>query len=344
MSHLGDIAQALPLVHGLRAAWPEIQLAWAIQPEFAGLVEPLARIIPFDRKGGVGAWPRIRRNLRDFDPDLALDAQGNWKSAFATRLSGAGQRMGFARPHWQEPLAARILGVDTAPTAVGDTQSPGPPATSHLVDRACALAAAITGLAPTRRDPDLSEAELVRGQDLLGDLSAPIILHPGVDGDRRSWPSTRFEELARRLVAAKKQLIILTGPGESEVGSRLRDALPERDTGIRHLVGQRGLRDLAAFFAAAAKRSGVVVVGDSGPAHVAASVDLPVCFLAGPEDPSRTGPWPVTSAPGSPHTLIDPPRSRASSKGASSGEPWNPRTIESISVDAALAAILMSRA
>ncbi|MEM9801720.1 MAG: glycosyltransferase family 9 protein [Planctomycetota bacterium] len=308
LSHLGDIAQTLPLLHAVQAAWPGAEVAWAVQPEFSGLIGPLARVLPFERRGGAGAWRALRAEVRSFDPDLVLDAQGNWKSAVAARLAGRRARaIGFARSEWQEPLASRVTRPDHAPPAQGP----------HLVDRCLALARhAVGGPVEARLDPALDERERLRGAELLGDVGeAPILLHPGVPGDRRSWPKDRFAELARVLGERGRSVVVLTGPGEASVGRQLEaDVRNAR----RHIVGQRGLRDLGGLLAAAHARGGRLVVGDSGPAHVAASVGLPVVLLAGPEDPSRTGPWPIAGTNGSPHRVAGPA--------------WIPRAIESITV------------
>lgn len=328
-SHLGDVAQTIPLVHALRDRWPEVQVAWAVEPAFAPLVAPLVdRIVPFLRDGGARAWPRIRREMRAFGPDVAVDAQGNWKSAFVARLSGAARVLGFERSAWQEPIAGRILRIPTAPCA-------GAP---HLVERACALAAALTGAAsPPRLDPLLSTDERARGREALAAAcpggARPLLLHPGVESDPRTWPRERHAALA---AAAADGLgvrpIVVTGPGEESTGRWLRERV--EDDVAAHLVGQRGLRDLVALFAAARDAGGRLVAQDSGPAHLAASVGLPVHLLAGPEDPARTGPWPIADGADSPHRVVAPPASWPGPAGA-----WAARAMDEISADAALKSV-----
>lgn len=333
MSHLGDVMQAMPLVHAVRAAWPKAELGWAIQPEFAPLVEPFARVFPFDRRGGFLAWPRIRSALRAWRPDLVIDAQGNWKSAMCARLSGARRRYGFDQRAWQEPGAARLAGLAFAPADL----IPGSvaPENSHLVARCQSIAAFIaplgsagTGLDSIPIDPLLSATEIEHGRNLLhGTLGEPsksplTILQPGVPGDPRSWPAERFRELGERLLQAGECVLFLTGPGEAETGADLARTVPK----AHHIVGQRNLRDLCALLRAAADARGQIFVGDSGPAHVAASVGLPVRLFAGPEDPNRTGPWPLASHADSPHSLVP----------ASGVAEWTPRPIESVSVDDAV--------
>ena len=41
LSHLGDVVHALPLFHALREARPDARIAWAVEPEFAGLLDGL---------------------------------------------------------------------------------------------------------------------------------------------------------------------------------------------------------------------------------------------------------------------------------------------------------------
>lgn len=313
MSHLGDIVQTLPLLHALRAAWPAAEFAWAIQPEFAALVEPLVeRTIHFDRRGGLRAWPRLRRALRDFAADLAVDAQGNWKSALAARLSGAPRRVTLPRCARQEQLAARLLGLDEIPVDLDTAR--------HLVPLCDALGARLTGAAAARVDPGLSEeerADASRAWSRLSSGSGAVILHPGAPGDPRSWPAARYRRLAELLIERGDRVVVLTGPAEADVGARLEAEVP----GAAHHVGQRGLREFAALLDAARSRGAVLVGGDSGPAHVAASVGLPVHLIAGPEDPSRTGPWPPR---GGSNVVVED---------VAPGRPWEERSVEDVAVD-----------
>ena len=55
LSHLGDVVHALPVYHALRRAFPEARVAWAVQEEYAELLEPLpglTRTFRFERRGG----------------------------------------------------------------------------------------------------------------------------------------------------------------------------------------------------------------------------------------------------------------------------------------------------
>lgn len=365
MSHLGDIAQTIPLVHGLRAKWPSVRLAWALQPEFATLIQPLVdEVIPFGRRDGVRAWPAIRRAMARFSPDLAIDAQGNWKSAAAARLSGAPLCVGFAPAHWQEPMAARVFGIraplppESALCASARGSSAGWNSV-HLVERVLGLAEAITGSAATRLDAGVTREErweanrlIASSKDKVGPGSPiQVVLHPGAPGDPRSWPRESYRNLARRLLDSGQRVLVLTGPAECTVGKWMKTEVPE----AAHIVGQRGLRSLAALFDVLHKGGAQLVSGDSGPSHLAASAGLPVVLIAGPEDPARTGPWPVPAPFASPSnvaagdlaarpTLTSPHRvAGAPSGGSDSGSviAYMPRPIEDTTVDCVIKALTL---
>lgn len=289
LSHLGDVCHALPVFHALREAWPEAQIAWVVQPEFADLLDGLPgleQVFHFRRKDGPSAWFALRRELRAFAPDLAVDAQGNLKSASITWGSGAKDRAGLARADWREPFGARAM-TRLAPVA----QAP------HAVDRALNLARFVApGASLERYDLPLSSEEQARGvewlKELLPERGRPRrILHLAVPGDRRSLPGASFAALARSLEAAGEDWLLLSGPAEAELGRSLEQELPA-GPGRAHLVGQRGLRSLAGLLTAAGKAEVRFLVCDSGPCHVAAAVGAAVDLISGPQDPALTGPWP----------------------------------------------------
>lgn len=308
LSHLGDVLHALPLFHALRRRHPGARIAWAVQPEHADLLEGLpglTRLVRFERRGGWRAWPRLWRELADYRPDWTLDAQGNLKSAAVTRLSRAPRRTGWDPADWREPAGAWAV-RDRAP-ALG----PGP---HHAVDRALHLAAHAVGESPEEvraaLPPDwlgLEEARRSAGRRLwverMGTGEAPrVVVQLAAPGDVRAWPVRHQLALLRGLAAAGCEVLALSGPAEEELGARVRAELADEPR-VRHWVGQRGLRRLAAFLRAGAEAGARFVGGDSGPTHLAWVAGLPVVGLAGPQDERRTGPWPPPG-PGSPHRVV----------------------------------------
>jgi heptosyltransferase-2 len=118
-----------------------------------------------------------------------------------------------------------------------------------------------------------------------------VLLHLSSLGDTRSWPAARWLELARTLEREGRGALLISGPAEAELGRALARELGTTAL-ASHWIEQRGLRELAAAFAAAGRRGLTLVACDSGPMHLAAAHGLAVLALEGPQDAARTGPWP----------------------------------------------------
>ncbi len=299
LSHLGDVVHALPVFHALRRSRPQARIAWAVQAEWAPLVDGLAgleRTLHFDRRGGPRSWLELHSELACFAPTLAVDAQGNLKSALVTLSSGAPRRVGLHPRDWREPAGALVL-TERAPAAGGSES------VVHAVARMQALARHVAGLGPgepLRADPALSPEETAHGAEELArrcggldDTQPPLaIVQLARAGDVRSWPAGHFAKLALDLLARDQRVLLLSGPEEEPLGRELEQRLPASER-LCHWVGQRGLRELAGVFTAAARAKARLIGCDSGPLHLAAACGLPVIALCGPQDPRRTGPWPL---------------------------------------------------
>ncbi len=192
LSHLGDVVHALGVFHALHAAYPQAEIGWAVQSEFAGLLAGLpglAHAFVFERRAGLGAWLRLGRELARFRPDWTIDAQGNAKSGAVAWLSRAARRVAPARADWQEPWAAW-----TAREHAPALRTPA----RHAMQRMEALAATLvpTLALPLRLDAGLSPSELERGERELAlrlprGARAPVLLHLSSPEDVRAWPERR---------------------------------------------------------------------------------------------------------------------------------------------------------
>ncbi|MFC9909733.1 glycosyltransferase family 9 protein [Streptomyces sp. NPDC127197] len=116
-----------------------------------------------------------------------------------------------------------------------------------------------------------------------------VVFHPGAAVPARAWSPERAARAAAALSAAGFRVVVTGGPGELELTARVagRHALD--------LGGRTDLRQLAGVLAAAR----VAVVGNTGPAHLAAAVGTPVVSLFAPVVPAeRWRPY------GVPHVLL----------------------------------------
>ncbi len=119
----------------------------------------------------------------------------------------------------------------------------------------------------------------------LGDLPPGyVVLHPGASVPARAWPAERCAEAVEALAGAGHRVLVTGGPGERELTAAVAG---------RHgvdLGGRTTLAEMAAVLDGAA----AVVVGNTGPAHLAAAVGTPVVSLFAPVVPaSRWAPYGV---------------------------------------------------
>jgi ADP-heptose:LPS heptosyltransferase len=122
----------------------------------------------------------------------------------------------------------------------------------------------------------------------VGDLLPPgpyVVLHPGTSVPARAWPVERFAETARLLADRGVRVVVTGGPGEEPLTAAACATTPALDLG-----GVTSLQQLAAVLS----RAVAVVVGNTGPAHLAAAVGTPVVSLFAPTVPAvRWAPYQV---------------------------------------------------
>jgi ADP-heptose:LPS heptosyltransferase len=116
-----------------------------------------------------------------------------------------------------------------------------------------------------------------------------VVVHPGASVPARAWSPERNAELVAALAAAGRNVLVTGSPAERELTAYVARA------GGADLGGATTLAGLAGVLAGA----DAVVVGNTGPAHLAAAVGTPVVSLYAPTVPAmRWRPWRV------PHELL----------------------------------------
>jgi ADP-heptose:LPS heptosyltransferase len=111
-----------------------------------------------------------------------------------------------------------------------------------------------------------------------------VVVHPGASVPARTWDADRWADLVAALAATGRQVIITGSPAERPL-----TAYVARDAGV-DLGGATTFAGLAGLLSAA----DALIVGNTGPAHLAAAVGTPVVSLFAPTVPAaRWRPWKV---------------------------------------------------
>lgn len=157
----------------------------------------------------------------------------------------------------------------------------------HEVDRGLSLAAAAGASLPPGDDGRLA---IRRDEPVRSGLpDSYVVVHPGASVPARAWAPERHAALVAELTRRGRGVVVTGAPDERCLTARV------AGDDAADLGGTTDLGGLAEVLAGA----DAVVVGNTGPAHVAAAVGTPVVSLFAPTVPSvRWRPW------GVPHELL----------------------------------------
>jgi lipopolysaccharide heptosyltransferase I len=292
MGALGDIVHALPVLAAIRAARADVTVDWLVDARYAATLElvdglrtrvvvraPAADEAPDERRfaGRRGLLPAIG-HLRAQSYAAALDLQGLIKSAVVARASGAARVIGFVTSQLRE-AQARWAYTET----VSGSQS------GHVVWKNLAVLGALAIDPPARPAfPWRRAASPVAAEVLAAPAIAAAgrfaVLNPGAGWPNKRWPAARFGQLAARLGRDLRLPSLVTWGGAERP---LAEAVVAHADGHAVVSPPTALGDLLALFT----RASLVVSGDTGPLHLAASVGAPLVGLFGPTRPERNGPW-----------------------------------------------------
>ena len=135
---------------------------------------------------------------------------------------------------------------------------------------------------PGRLSVSLDEAER---SPLAPPPGSYVVVHPGASVPARAWSPSRNRELVAALTRAGHDVVVTGAPAERELTAFVASA-----SGALDLGGRTSLAGLGHLLADAR----AVVVGNTGPAHLAAAVGTPVVSLFAPTVPAaRWAPYGV---------------------------------------------------
>jgi lipopolysaccharide heptosyltransferase II len=281
LQYLGDAILTLPLVDAIRERYPHAKVDYLCRRPLSELLRRDARferVFELPPDGGFAASLQLVRRLRERKYDAVIDLYGNPRSAWLSRLTGAGVRIGNNRRGRRR--------LYTHPVSVPpDVRS----AMAHHLAHAEML-----DVAATERRPVIAlapeEIELARGLlEALGvETRRPdrprIGLHPGGKWEVKRWPVSAFAGLAKLLAEQwDGTVVVLTGPGEERFTQELR----ERAGQSMVVVPDLPVRAVAAVISLLDG----MVVSDGGIMHLSVAVGTPTVGIFGSAEPDIWFPY-----------------------------------------------------
>ncbi len=260
---IGDTVLMAACTKTVKDVWPGARLfvvAGANGP-VAELLPGVDEVIQIDARRPLAALTSLRRR----GPfDILVDF-GQWPrvDALLSALSGARFRVGF-----QTAGQYRHFAYDLTAEHRDDR---------HEADNFSALLECV-GLSVHGR-PELSAPD--------GPVAPRrVVVHMfsgGSEGRRKEWPQEHWIAVIRGLLDRGYQ-VVLTGTGAEEVTAKAVAASFNEQ--VQSLAGRLELRELVEMVA----RSALTISVDTGVAHIASALGVPLVGLYGPTSPDRWGP------------------------------------------------------
>ncbi|MEY2541793.1 MAG: heptosyltransferase [Verrucomicrobiota bacterium] len=265
-SSLGDIVHTLPAVALVKDTYPKAKITWVINPEWSTLLRgnpdvDHVHIFPRGDFTGLGApdrlWPWLKKT-RELKPDLALDFQGLFRSAFIGKVSRAKKLYGMSDGREGSRLfyhrAARVNRRE------------------HAIERYLKLAE-LAGA----KVGDALRCPLPTGDTLprFDEYPPFILLHPFARGEKKSLSNSVIEEFCAAFAPTR---VVIVGKSNRKI---------EATENCVDLTNQTSLLQLIRLIRVAR----FVISVDSGPMHIAAAIAQNLLSIHTWTNPRRVGPY-----------------------------------------------------
>lgn len=291
LSSLGDVVHTMPVVHDIRAAHPQAQVDWIVEPGFAPLVRRVAGIgevieCPL-RRWSANWWSpatwravgALRRAMAQRRYDAIVDAQGLTKSAVVARMA-AGPRWGLAEATEGSSHEAPARWLVDHPVRIE-------PRRIHAVDRARQLVARALG---TAVDGSPRYGLQARPAPMATDAPPQVVFVHGTSRDDKLWPHEHWVALGKRVLAAGWRIALPHGNEAEHTRAEMIAAALQFERMPQVEVWPSMPLDRLVDRLAQAR--GVIGV-DSGLSHVAVALGLPHVQVYRFPTSWRTGPQPA---------------------------------------------------
>lgn len=266
---LGDALTAVPALRALADAFPGHRRLLAMPAPLAPIMRLAFEAAGDGGRAGGGGFDVVDvRGLGPLPPalhgaDVAVNLHGRGPQSHRALLG--------ARPRRLVAFACPEAGVAEGPRWRRD---------EHEVGRWCRL------LSECGIPADPARLAIAAPEPPSGVPPAATLIHPGAGSGARRWPWRRWAEVARREIAAGRDVVVSGSAAETSLAAAV-----VREAGLSPRAVLAGRTDLVGL-AGAVAAAGRVACGDTGVAHLATALGRPSVVVFGPASPLEWGPPP----------------------------------------------------
>ncbi|MFK5985132.1 MAG: lipopolysaccharide heptosyltransferase I [Pseudomonadota bacterium] len=297
ISSLGDIIHTLPALTDALNAIGDIQFDWVVEEGFQEIPSwhpAVNKVIPVAlrrwKKNIIQSvfsseWKVFKQQIRAQQYDVIIDAQGLLKSALLTRLV-KGKTYGLDKLSAREAIASHFYQY---PQSISRNQ--------HAVERTRQLfAKALDYKLPIAFDYGLGNTitNFSKVTDKTRAKKNQILFFHGTTWETKHWPEQYWLQLARLLISDGYEILLPWGNEQEKLrAQRIKKAIKKPPDNTK--IDTAGIRilpkmSLQEIFVQLIDVAAVVAV-DTGLAHLAAALDIPLVSLFGPTNPGLTRPY-----------------------------------------------------
>jgi heptosyltransferase I len=279
LSAIGDTCHALAALRAFQAAWPETRFTWIIGTVEAKLMReilPEIEFITFDKAATLRELWRLRALLRERRFDLLLDMQLSFRASLISRLIHSPIKLGFDQRRARE-LQWLFTNAQIEPKS-----------SEHVLDAFMGFARAC-GVEPKAPHWNISlpPGALDYARSVIAAGKPTLLISPCSSHAARNWSAARYAALADHAASVHHMSVVLVG-GRSSEEARMGAAIAAAArTPLVNQIGKDTLPQLLGLMS----QCTVLLSPDSGPAHMASMVGLPVIGLYAATNPQRAGPY-----------------------------------------------------
>jgi heptosyltransferase I len=278
LSAIGDTCHMVPVIRALQSAWPECRITWIIgrvESKLMSLV-PGVELLPVDKRRFVAEFVRLRRVLSSRRFDLLLHMQSSARASLLSTLVRSPIKLGFDR--------ARALDLQWLFT----NRRIAPRRREHVLDSFMGFLDALGIIQhPVVWNLPLPADALAYARAVIADRRPTLVVSACSSHSLRNWHPQGYAQVCDHAARRWNMRVILCG-GPDAIERRMGDdILAYAVSKPIDQIGRDTLPQMLALLGAAT----VLLTPDSGPAHMATMVGIPVIGLYAPTNPVRSGPY-----------------------------------------------------